>query len=657
MDGQGTVAALRARAEQVLRPLLHGYDRYALLDFPHYGNVGDSAIFLGELACLRELGLPAPRYVCDLASYDADMLAKTVGDGLILLGGGGFFGDLWPTGQQFREAVARRFEDNPIVQLPQSLHFERRQTLDRARRVLESHPSFTLLAREERSLSLARRELDLPVQLCPDLAFFLGPLPRPVAPRQDVVWLARTDKESASPSGRPEAVDGSVDWLEEPASGLRSLVDRLIGAVRRYPRSSFLRRLLTAFYEPMARERVDRGCRLLAQGRVVVSDRLHAHVLSLLLGIPHVMYDNSYGKISSFIETWTATSCRWLIPRRRPGDSRSGSCRTGRRTCLRVRTRGLEMDEGERLPVVAPPVERITYLIANYNRAPYLTDCLRSLERQTSDRWLAIVYDDGSTDDSLELLTSWKDHDRVRVLTGGVNRGYTSSLIALLEEARTDIVGILDADDALVPEATQRVLEAYSADPARAFVYSRFAVVRGSLSNRVAVGGHAIPPGKSALQVGGIGQLRTFRRRAYGATDGLDTRLPYAEDRDLVYKLEEVVPPIFIDAPLYLYRLLPDSQSHDAHKREVGAKNHYRARSAALRRRGVRGCKGAFWRLVFLCEYVDYSRRFPSAVKALAKIVRRLLARGERVVGGLAPELFEADDPSGSRLSGSPRPG
>jgi exopolysaccharide biosynthesis protein PssK len=52
------------------------------------------------------------------------------------------------------------------------------------------------------------------------------------------------------------------------------------------------------------------GCRLLARGKVVVTDRLHGHILSLLLGIPHVLLDNSYGKLRHFHETWT-----WSMPR------------------------------------------------------------------------------------------------------------------------------------------------------------------------------------------------------------------------------------------------------------------------------------------------------------------------------------------------------
>ena len=63
---------------------------------------------------------------------------------------------------------------------------------------------------------------------------------------------------------------------------------------------------LLCAYDTLAAQRVERGCRILARGRVVVADRLHGHILSLLMGLPNVVLDNSYGKTRAVYETWTA---------------------------------------------------------------------------------------------------------------------------------------------------------------------------------------------------------------------------------------------------------------------------------------------------------------------------------------------------------------
>src|SRR5690349_9799511 len=94
----------------------------ALLDFPNHANVGDSAIWLGETARLRRHGVEIV-YACDQETYAPERLAARLGDGVILLHGGGNLGDFWIEHQQFRERVIDEFRNNPIIQLPQTIYF------------------------------------------------------------------------------------------------------------------------------------------------------------------------------------------------------------------------------------------------------------------------------------------------------------------------------------------------------------------------------------------------------------------------------------------------------------------------------------------------------------------------------------------------------
>ncbi len=105
-------------------------------------------------------------------------------------------------------------------------------------------------------------------------------------------------------------------------------------------------------------------------------------------------------------------------------------------------------------------MEEITYLIANYNNGKYIADCLASLQQQTVPQWRALIVDDKSTDNSLEVIDPWRS-DRIQLRQNAQNIGYIGSLVRLIEQATTDIVGILDPDDALQPTATAQVLRAY----------------------------------------------------------------------------------------------------------------------------------------------------------------------------------------------------
>lgn len=54
----------------------------------------------------------------------------------------------------------------------------------------------------------------------------------------------------------------------------------------------------------MVDSRVLLGFAQLDRAEVVVTDRLHGHIMSTLLGKPHVVIDNSYGKIARFIDAF-----------------------------------------------------------------------------------------------------------------------------------------------------------------------------------------------------------------------------------------------------------------------------------------------------------------------------------------------------------------
>ena len=305
--------AIAGVALQTLKQALKGHDRCALLDFPDHGNVGDSAIWAGEIVALKELGVEI-LYVDNFMSLSPKILRERMPTGMILIHGGGNFGTIWPECQAHRERVLAEFRDYPIVQLPQSIHYGDDESLERTRELIAAHPDFTMLVRDEPSRRLSEDKLGARTLLCCDAAFFLHDKLHRDAPVVDILALARTDKERVTEglqsllaqTGRSFEI---ADWLEEPMTLSRRI------AIRIWPRSQgrltrlpgFFR-VLRAAWDAAAWARILRGCRLLSRGRVVLTDRLHAHILCTMLKIPHVVLDNHYGKVQNFIASWTAGS-------------------------------------------------------------------------------------------------------------------------------------------------------------------------------------------------------------------------------------------------------------------------------------------------------------------------------------------------------------
>ena len=289
--------------------------RVALLDFPNHNNVGDNAIWLGEKVALKNIGVKVV-YQCDLFSFSETALRKNLGkNGVILLHGGGNLGTVWPHHQEFRERIIQSFPKFKIIQLPQSASFENDESLAQFKSVAEKHKDVHILVRDRNSYELLRAQ-GLQVEMCPDMALAIGPVASDIDPVVDLVWLSRTDRESVGTGvGDIKATVEKLDWLFGDPSRpylnytMRYSVPIRVLTQKAFKKSKFLRdyawRLNSSFFDLLARRRFERGVRILGRGKVVITDRLHGHILSTLLGKHQVLLDNSYKKIGNYISCFS----------------------------------------------------------------------------------------------------------------------------------------------------------------------------------------------------------------------------------------------------------------------------------------------------------------------------------------------------------------
>ena len=101
-------------------------------------------------------------------------------------------------------------------------------------------------------------------------------------------------------------------------------------------------------------------------------------------------------------------------------------------------------------------------IIPVYNREKYIRECLDSVLSQTFENWEAIVVDDGSVDQSREILESYANDDKRFKLIFQTNSGVSVARNRGLEKARGEYILFLDSDDWLHVCALERLFSTIS---------------------------------------------------------------------------------------------------------------------------------------------------------------------------------------------------
>lgn len=94
-------------------------------------------------------------------------------------------------------------------------------------------------------------------------------------------------------------------------------------------------------------------------------------------------------------------------------------------------------------------VPSVSVCMPCYNDALYLNESVDSILAQSLRDFELLIVDDGSTDDCVRIIQSYKD-PRIRLLRN--NHDFIGSLNLLLEEARGKYIARMDADDMMLPD-------------------------------------------------------------------------------------------------------------------------------------------------------------------------------------------------------------
>lgn len=100
---------------------------------------------------------------------------------------------------------------------------------------------------------------------------------------------------------------------------------------------------------------------------------------------------------------------------------------------------------------------QISFIVPVYNTQQYLNRCFSSIVQQKYEDWEVIVVNDGSTDESLEILQKWALRDRrIKVVTQK-NAGLSVARNTGMKYAKSEWIGFIDSDDYIEPNTLERI--------------------------------------------------------------------------------------------------------------------------------------------------------------------------------------------------------
>ena len=233
---------------------------------PRHANTGDSLLMLGQRAAIESAGIE----IVETVPWTGSPSGKIEADA-VLLHGGGNLGDLYRHETDYRLQICRDRRFKRVIWLPQSMEYLNSDTARSDMSELAALDHVEVWLRDAVSLSKAMSFGLRRVRLVPDGVFGLPCSPASFSDSGERFVIRRIDGESQA-----SGVSLDDDWM-------------LPGCCMPH-------------FEMEAWDLIARRFR---DTRMVITDRLHVHLLCVLSDIPNVLVADRYGKNRAMYFTWT----------------------------------------------------------------------------------------------------------------------------------------------------------------------------------------------------------------------------------------------------------------------------------------------------------------------------------------------------------------
>lgn len=227
-----------------------------------------------------------------------------------------------------------------------------------------------------------------------------------------------------------------------------------------------------------------------------------------------------------------------------------------------------------------------TVVIPSFNAAGTLPETLRSVIPELGPCDEVIVVDDGSSDDTAEVVQAFND-DRIRYIYQSNSGGPARPRNRGIAEARGKLIFLFDSDDLMMPGKIEAAKTAYLSYPDVGLIFSNFMTINKEGKTLTArfldayelTGPFAVSDRPVRLEVPVA--CRAMARENFVGTSGVaipkwvfnrigpfDETLTNGDDRDMWFRVTRHFPAVYIPQVFHCYRIGENSISMgSAHKR------------------------------------------------------------------------------------------
>lgn len=195
----------------------------------------------------------------------------------------------------------------------------------------------------------------------------------------------------------------------------------------------------------------------------------------------------------------------------------------------------------------------ISVVMPVYNALPFLDESISSILDQTLTDFEFVIFDDASTDGSVELLRQWSLRDkRIHLHESKKRLDVSGSSNAVVSKACAPIVARMDADDIAHPDRLKRQWEIIQGRPDVAVI--------GTLCNGIDASGREVRPRdrwrlvRRSIHIPFPHGSAMFRREVFDQVGGYDEKAAGGEDEDLFSRMAACGRVLTLPDVLYSYR-------------------------------------------------------------------------------------------------------